>query len=46
MEIIAVFNNGRKIRYTDRVLGMLMADKEVMMIYDAETGEIIFSREG
>lgn len=46
MNIIAVFNNGRKIIYTANVLDMLMSDKEVKMIYDAETGEIIFNREG
>lgn len=42
MEIIAVFKNGRDIRFTSAVLDMLKSDSEVEMIYDAETGEIIY----
>lgn len=42
MEIIAVFKNGREIRFTMAVLDMLKSDTEVRMIYDAETGEIIY----
>lgn len=38
MNIIAVFNNGREILFTTDILDMLMSDKDVKMIYDAETG--------
>ena len=42
MEIVAVFKNGREIRFTTAVLDMLKSDTEVRMIYDAETWEIIY----
>ena len=45
MEIIAVFRNGREVRYTEAVLSMLKSDREVVRIYDAATREIVYERE-
>lgn len=44
MEIIATFKNGRKIRYTVAVLGLLATDPEVLEVMDAATGEILYSK--
>ncbi len=45
MIIIAVFRNGRSVLYTKGVLELLKSDSEVVTIYDAVTGEIVFQRE-
>lgn len=40
-EIVAVFNDGRKIVYTRNILALLKTDAAVKYVYDANTGEII-----
>lgn len=43
-EIIAFFDNGRRVRFTMAVYSLLVTDICVNEIIDAETGEIMFKR--
>lgn len=43
-KITAIFNSGREIVYTSRILESLKTDKAVKMIISNETGEILFER--
>ena len=43
-KITAIFNSGREIVYTSRILESLKTDKAVKMIVSNETGEILFER--
>lgn len=45
-KIVAYFSNGKNIMFTKAVLGLLKTDPNVVYIIDAETGEIIFDKEG
>jgi len=38
--IIAVFKNGRKIRYTIAILQDLLNDPDVVCVYNEQTGEV------
>ena len=38
--IIAVFKNGRKIRYTIAILPDLLKDPDVSYVYNEQTGEV------
>ena len=38
--IIAVFKNGRKIRYTIAILTDLLNDPDVSYVYNEQTGEV------
>lgn len=38
--IIAVFKNGRRIRYTIAILQDLLNDPDVSYVYNEETGEV------
>ena len=42
--ITAQFKDGRKVAYTMAVWNLLVSDKDVICIYDGETGEIFFYR--
>jgi hypothetical protein len=42
--IVAGFSSGTEARYTMNIFGLLKTDPEVEYIYDAETGEILYSR--
>ncbi len=44
-DIIAVFKNGREIGYTYDIFELLKTDKTIETIYDANTGEIIYTRD-
>lgn len=39
--IEALFRDGRKVKYTVRILHLLMADPDVIEVIDLETGELL-----
>lgn len=39
--LIVTFSNGRTINYTNNILALLLTDKSVVRIVNADTGEII-----
>ena len=44
-EIIVEFKNGKKVKYTTDILNLLLNDPEVLMIMDANTGEVMYDNE-
>lgn len=42
--IVAVLKSGREGNYTTNIYNLLVSDPDVITIYDAMTGEIMFSR--
>lgn len=42
--IHATFTNGETITYTEASLNLLMTDRDIDYITDAETGEVIFCK--
>lgn len=41
-EIIAIFADGREVRYTTEIMWLLVTDPATRYIIDAETGEIVW----
>lgn len=44
-EIVAVFRNGKEVKFTVSSLPLLKTDNNVSMVYSADTGEIIYTKE-
>lgn len=43
--ILATFQNGKEVIFTDISFGLLTTDKDVLTIIDADTGELLYSKE-
>lgn len=43
--IKVTFKNGKEVEYTDKIIPLLVADQEVVMIEDMDTGEVLYRTE-